>query len=379
MVNCRQSVIKGSLLANRIQASLIAVAISAAFAGGNASWAQSNPNQQKPGQKQSSQNQSNAKQSGQSNAQKKATAQKKSTQQASKTAKKKSDKARVARAARNPDDRMSDDSRIGVQSAFSEAKLNSSAVLVMDQISGEVLVEKNPDAILPIASITKLMTALVVAEADLSMNDLIEISQEDADLEKGVKSRLRVGTLLSRGELMHLALMSSENRAAHALGRTYPGGMNAFVEAMNIKAAQLGMTASRFVEPTGLNAGNVASPRDLARLVEEAYLVPLIREYSTANALLVRVGGKQHQFRNSNSLVRADTWELGLSKTGFIREAGRCLVMQAEVERRPVIVIMLDAAGKQQRVRDAEMIRRWLIQQAETKPPANRAAAAPRA
>lgn len=374
MVNCRQSVFKGSFLANRIQASLIAVAISAAFAGGNASWAQSNPNQQKPGQKQS-----NAKQSGQANAQKKATAQKKSTQQASKTAKKKSDKARVARVARNPDDRMSDHSRIGVQSAFSEAKLNSSAVLVMDQISGEVLVEKNPDAILPIASITKLMTALVVAEADLSMNDLIEISQEDADLEKGVKSRLRVGTLLSRGELMHLALMSSENRAAHALGRTYPGGMNAFVDAMNIKAAQLGMTASRFVEPTGLNAGNVASPRDLARLVEEAYLVPLIREYSTANALLVRVGGKQHQFRNSNSLVRADTWELGLSKTGFIREAGRCLVMQAEVERRPVIVIMLDAAGKQQRVRDAEMIRRWLIQQAETKPPANRAAAAPRA
>ena len=260
---------------------------------------------------------------------------------------------------------MSAGSKLGLQSAMTEASLKSSSVLVVDQISGEVLFEKNPDSVLPIASITKLMTALVVAEADLPMSEMLRITQEDADLEKGVGSRLSVGTRLTRGELMHLALMSSENRAAHALGRTYPGGMEAFVVAMNIKARQLGMSATQFTEPTGLNAGNVSSPRDLVRLVEEAYLVPIIREYSTAQNLMVQVGSRSQQFRNSNALVRTESWELGLSKTGFIREAGRCLVMQAEVERRPVILVMLDAPGTQHRLRDAEMIRRWLIQQAE--------------
>ena len=296
-------------------------------------------------------------------------AQQKKTQQAKKKtqqAKKKSQQTKkVARTPRNPNDRMSAGSKLGLQSAMTEASLKSSSVLVVDQISGEVLFEKNPDSVLPIASITKLMTALVVAEADLPMSEMLRITQEDADLEKGVGSRLRVGTRLTRGELMHLALMSSENRAAHALGRTYPGGMDAFVVAMNIKARQLGMSATQFTEPTGLNAGNVSSPRDLVRLVEEAYLVPLIREYSTAQNLMVRVGSRSQQFRNSNALVRTEAWELGLSKTGFIREAGRCLVMQAEVERRPVILVMLDAPGTQHRLRDAEMIRRWLIQQAE--------------
>lgn len=296
-------------------------------------------------------------------------AQQRKTQQAKKKtqqAKKKSQQTKkVARTPRNPNDRMSAGSKLGLQSAMTEASLKSSSVLVVDQISGEILFEKNPDAVLPIASITKLMTALVVAEADLPMSEMLRITQEDADLEKGVGSRLRVGTRLTRGELMHLALMSSENRAAHALGRTYPGGMDAFVVAMNIKARQLGMSATQFTEPTGLNAGNVSSPRDLVRLVEEAYLVPLIREYSTAQNLMVRVGSRSQQFRNSNALVRTEAWELGLSKTGFIREAGRCLVMQAEVERRPVILVMLDAPGTQHRLRDAEMIRRWLIQQAE--------------
>jgi D-alanyl-D-alanine endopeptidase (penicillin-binding protein 7) len=300
-------------------------------------------------------------------------AQQKKTQQV----KKKSQQTKkVARTPRNPNDRMSAGSKLGLQSAMTEASLKSSSVLVVDQISGEILFEKNPDSVLPIASITKLMTALVVAEADLPMSEMLRITQEDADLEKGVGSRLRVGTQLTRGELMHLALMSSENRAAHALGRAYPGGMDAFVVAMNIKARQLGMSATQFTEPTGLNAGNISSPRDLVRLVEEAYLVPLIREYSTAQNLMVRVGSRSQQFRNSNALVRTEAWELGLSKTGFIREAGRCLVMQAEVERRPVILVMLDAPGTQHRLRDAEMIRRWLIQQAEKpnklapKPPA---------
>lgn len=291
------------------------------------------------------------------------------------SAKKKQASTKVARKPRDPNDRMSAGSKLGLQSAMTEASLKSSAVLVIDQISGEVLFEKNPDSVLPIASITKLMTALVVAEADLPMTEMLAITQEDADLEKGVGSRLRVGTRLNRGELMHLALMSSENRAAHALGRTYPGGMDAFVDAMNIKAQQLGMASSRFTEPTGLNAGNISTPRDLVRLVEESFLVPLIREYSTSQNLLIRVGGRSQQFRNSNALVRTDSWDLGLSKTGFIREAGRCLVMQAEVEKRPVILVMLDAPGTQHRLRDAEMIRRWLMQQAEkplpaAKPPA---------
>ena len=292
------------------------------------------------------------------------------------SAKKKQASAKVARNPRDPNDRMSAGSKLGLQSAMTEASLKSSAVLVIDQISGEVLFEKNPDSVLPIASITKLMTALVVAEADLPMTEMLAITKEDADLEKGVGSRLRVGTRLNRGELMHLALMSSENRAAHALGRTYPGGMEAFVDAMNIKAQQLGMASSRFTEPTGLNAGNISTPRDLVRLVEESFLVPLIREYSTSQNLLVRVGKRSQQFRNSNALVRTDSWDLGLSKTGFISEAGRCLVMQAEVEKRPVILVMLDAPGTQHRLRDAEMIRRWLMQQAEKQLPAAKPPAA---
>lgn len=286
------------------------------------------------------------------------------TQQA--VSKRQSTKPRQSLVRRDPTNRMSAGTRLGLRSALSDLALNSSAVLVVDQISGEVLVEKNPNSVLPIASITKLMTALVVAEAELPMGEAITITDDDADLEKFSKSRLRVGTTLSRGQVMHLALMSSENRAAHALGRTYPGGMQAFVEAMNVKALQLGMKDSRFVEPTGLNAGNVSSPRDLVRLVEEAHQIPEIRQYSTAKDLIVRVGGRNQHFMNSNALARGDRWELGLSKTGFIKEAGRCLVMQAEVEDRPVIMVMLDAQGKTQRIHDAERIRRWLIQQAET-------------
>ena len=288
-----------------------------------------------------------------------------------KAQKAKAPKARREAVKRDPRNRMSAKSKLGVQSAMTTAALSSSAALVVDQISGEVLFEKNPNTVLPIASITKLMTALVVAEADLPMDEMLTITQEDADLEKGVKSRLAVGTRLTRGEFMHLALMSSENRAAHLLGRNYPGGLDAFVAAMNIKAKHLGMTDSRFVEPTGLSASNVSSPRDLVRLVEESHRVEEIREYSTARKLNIRVRGRDTQFINTNALARGDQWDLGVSKTGFIREAGRCLVMQAEVDRRPVIMIMLDASGKEQRLRDAERLRRWIIQQADQAPRSN--------
>ena len=250
-------------------------------------------------------------------------------------------------------------------SMVQSVRLNSSAAMVVDQVSGQVLIEKNADAELPIASITKLMTALVVLDAHLPLDEKIIITRSDARLEKNPPSRLPVGARLTRGELLHLALMSSENRAAQALGRSYPGGLSAFVRAMNVKAVKLGMASTRFTEPTGLNSGNVSSPRDLIRLVEEAYLHPEIRRYSTAKQLSIKVRGRTLQFRNSNVLVRAERWDLGLSKTGFIRDAGRCLVMQAEVESRPVIIVMLDAQGKRHRVRDAETIRKVLIQKAD--------------
>ena len=278
-------------------------------------------------------------------------------------------KKRVARVVRDPENVMSAGTRMGLRSALSDVALNSSAVIVIDQISGEALVEKNPDAVLPIASITKLMTALVVLDAGLPLDELLAITKEDAELEKNPKSRLPVGALFTRGELMHLALMSSENRAAHALGRNYPGGIQAFVEAMNVKALKIGMTRAHFTEPTGLNNGNVASPRDLVRLVEESYLIPEIREYSTARDLVVRVRGRPVQFMNSNTLARGEEWDLGVSKTGFIRDAGRCLVMQAEFEARPVIMVMLDAQGKRQRERDAQRIRDFILQQAGSSRP----------
>jgi serine-type D-Ala-D-Ala endopeptidase (penicillin-binding protein 7) len=252
-----------------------------------------------------------------------------------------------------------------IASMVQSVRLNSSAAMVVDQVSGQVLIEKNADAELPIASITKLMTALVVLDAQLPLDEKIIITRSDARLEKNPPSRLPVGARLTRGELLHLALMSSENRAAQALGRSYPGGLSAFVRAMNVKAVKLGMASTRFTEPTGLNSGNVSSPRDLIRLVEESYLHPEIRRYSTAKQLNITVRGRTLQFRNSNVLVRAERWDLGLSKTGFIRDAGRCLVMQAEVESRPVIIVMLDAQGKQHRVRDAETIRKVLIQKAD--------------
>lgn len=238
--------------------------------------------------------------------------------------------------------------------------LKSGVAFVMDQDTSEVLLAKNPEAVLPIASLTKLMTSLVVVEAGLSLDEMLEISEADIDTEKGSRSRLAVGTRLSRLEMLHLALMASENRAANALGRHYPGGLPAFVAAMNRKAHALGMADTRYVEPTGLSSLNRSTAPDLARLVKAAYQFPLIRELSTSPERAVDVGARTVQFRNTNGLVRNPTWDIGLQKTGYIAEAGRCLVMQAELAGRKLIMVFLDSAGKYSRLGDAERVRRWI-------------------
>jgi D-alanyl-D-alanine endopeptidase (penicillin-binding protein 7) len=248
----------------------------------------------------------------------------------------------------------------GLHLTQDDLDLKSSVALVMDQDTHEVLVRKNDSAVLPIASLTKLMTGLIVSEAKLPMDEAITISQDDVDTEKHSSSRLKVGTTLTRGELTHLALMSSENRAAHALGRTYPGGMNAFVEAMNAKAQLLGMKDTRYVEPTGLSSSNQSSAQDLARLVGMASRDPLLSEFSTSPGHEVAVGNRMMKFNNTNRLVKNPAWEIGLQKTGFINEAGQCLVMSAKVAGRKLIFVFLDSAGKLSRIGDAERVRKWV-------------------
>jgi D-alanyl-D-alanine endopeptidase (penicillin-binding protein 7) len=238
--------------------------------------------------------------------------------------------------------------------------LKSSVAFVMDQDTNEVLLAKNSDAVLPIASLTKLMTAMVVVEAKLALDESITITSDDVDTEKNSSSRLAVGATLTRGELLHLALMSSENRAAHALGRIYPGGMQAFVAAMNRKAQFLNMSDTKYVEPTGLSSQNQSSARDLATLVKAAYQQPLIRELSTSREYAVHLGKRQVQFHTTNSLVRNPSWDIGLQKTGYIVEAGRCLVLQARMAGRKLIMVFLDSAGKYSRQADAERVRRWI-------------------
>jgi len=248
----------------------------------------------------------------------------------------------------------------GLHRAPDALSLKSSVAFVIDQDTKEVLLHKNELAVLPIASITKLMTGVLVSEARLPMDDLITISQDDVDMEKGSRSRLTVGTALSRGELLHLALMSSENRAAHALGRTFPGGIPHFVSLMNAKAAELGMAATSYVEPTGLSSKNQSSAKDLATLVNYAYADPTLREYSTSPGHQVEVGRRTLQFNNTNRLVKNPAWDIGLQKTGYISEAGQCLVMQAKVAGRKIIMVFLDSAGKLSRIGDAERVRRWV-------------------
>lgn len=252
----------------------------------------------------------------------------------------------------------------GLRSTDDPLNLGSSVALVIDQDTDEVLFSKNPEAVLPIASITKLMTALVVVAADQPMDELITVTQADVDTHKGSSSRLHVGARLTRGEMLHLALMSSENRAAHALGRHYPGGLSAFVSAMNAKAQLLGMADSRFADPTGLLSDNLSTATDLALLVRAASEVPLIRELSTARETAVAVGRRQLQYRNSNALVRDPEWDIGLQKTGYISEAGRCVVMQAEMAGRKLIMVLLDSAGAYARTRDAQRLRTWLASDA---------------
>jgi D-alanyl-D-alanine endopeptidase (penicillin-binding protein 7) len=263
----------------------------------------------------------------------------------------------------------------GLHATDDPLDLKSSVALVIDQDTHQVLFSKNPQAVLPIASITKLMTALVVTEAGLPLDEMLSISQHDVDTEKGSRSRLTVGTQLTRGEMLLLALMSSENRAAHALGRHYPGGMDAFVGAMNAKAQLLGMSDTRYVEPTGLSSRNRSSANDLARLVDAAYAHPIIRELSTSREAQVDVGKRQLQYRSTNGLVRNPEWDIGLQKTGYISEAGRCLVMQAELAGRKLIMVLLDSAGRYSRIGDAERIRKWLD---ETVAPAALQSAGPR-
>jgi D-alanyl-D-alanine endopeptidase (penicillin-binding protein 7) len=248
----------------------------------------------------------------------------------------------------------------GLHQVSDPLELKSSVALVMDQDTKEVLLSKNDHAVLPIASLTKLMTGLLISEAKLPMDEHITITQDDVDTEKHSSSRLRVGTTLTRGEMMHLALMSSENRAAHALGRTYPGGLNAFVGQMNAKAKLLGMTGTRYVEPTGLSSSNQSSAHDLAILVNVAHADPLLRELSTSPNFEVAVGNRMMQFNNTNGLVKSDNWDIGLQKTGYISEAGRCLVMQAHVAGRKLIMVFLDSAGRFSRLADAERVRHWM-------------------
>jgi D-alanyl-D-alanine endopeptidase (penicillin-binding protein 7) len=263
--------------------------------------------------------------------------------------------------------------------------LRSAAALVIDEETGEILYGKNADAVVPIASITKLMTAMVTLDAGLDLDEPIKMTEEDAEVGQGRRrARLPVGTTLTRGELMQLALMASENRAAAALGRAYPGGMDAFVKAMNAKAHELEMTGSRFVEPTGLSSENVSTAEDLAKLVRAAKDYPVIAEYSTTPSAEYKIGKRKVAFANTNGLVRAHDWEIGLSKTGFINAAGRCLVMQAKVAARSVIIVLLDSVGKYTRIGDANRIRQWLDPSftppvAATKPSVRtRAAAAPK-
>ena len=248
----------------------------------------------------------------------------------------------------------------GLHGAHDALALKSSVALVIDQDTHEVLFSKNEQAVLPIASLTKLMTGLVVSEAKLPMDEKITISQADVDTEKGSTSRLRVGAELSRGELLHLALMSSENRAANALGRTYPGGLPVFVGLMNAKARLLGMDDTSYVEPTGLSSRNQSSARDLALLVNIAYGDPVLRELTTSPSHQVAIGKRTLRFNTTNRLVKNPSWDIGLQKTGYISEAGQCLVMQTKVAGRKLIMVFLDSAGKLSRLGDAERVRRWV-------------------
>ncbi len=249
-----------------------------------------------------------------------------------------------------------------VNALIGEPNLVSSSVLIVDQQSGRLLYAKNDRDVLPIASITKLMTALVVLESGAPMHEVIEITEDDRDQLKASSSRLRIGAQLSRETLLELALMASENRAASALARAHPGGKPAFVAAMNRRAAALGMRDTHFGDPTGLDKTNVSTAADLVRLVQADWHNPTIRVFSTSSSRDVAVGRQTLRFNNTNPLLRTPhpDWQISLSKTGFIEEAGHCLVMRATVAERDVVIVLLNAQGKLTRIGDANRIRRWM-------------------
>jgi len=252
-----------------------------------------------------------------------------------------------------------------------DLSLRSNVALVVDQSTGAAVIAKNVEEVHPIASITKLMTAQVLLDAQLPMAERVLITEDDKDTERNSRSRLRVGSELSRADLLQLALMASENRAAHALARSFPGGLPAFVQAMNLKAKTLGMNNSRFVDPTGLSSNNVSTASDLVKLVRSGDRYALIREYSTQPSREVEVLGRMVRFSNTNRLVGSDHWDISLSKTGFINEAGRCLVMQAKIDGRPLTIVLLDSVGMMTRIGDANRIRKWLaLQAAQARAPA---------
>jgi serine-type D-Ala-D-Ala endopeptidase (penicillin-binding protein 7) len=249
---------------------------------------------------------------------------------------------------------------IGLHSVDDPLDLRSGVAVVVDGRSNEVLFAKNPAAVLPIASITKLMTAMVTLDAGQSLSEILEISSDDLNPERYSRSRLAPGSRLTRAEMMQLALMASENRAAYALARNFPGGLQSFLEAMNNRAKSLGMRDTRFLDPTGLSSGNVSSGQDLVKLVQAAAAYPIVRQYSTASELAVDTGIRALNFRNTNRLIDSSEWQIALSKTGYISEAGNCLVMQTRIEGRPLIMVLLDADGRRARYGDAERLRNWL-------------------
>jgi len=238
--------------------------------------------------------------------------------------------------------------------------LKSGSAFIVDEQTGTVLYSRNAKSAAPIASITKLMTALVVLEAEQPLDEVLEITKADRDTIHGSGSRLAPGTKLSRGDLLHLALMSSENRAAHALGRNYPGGLPAFVKAMNVKARSLGMTSARFSDPTGLSSQNVCNAVDLSKLVLAASHEPIIRRFSTDEKHTITVRKQPMEFRNTNALVRKDDWDIAVQKTGYTSDAGECLVMKTVIERRPIVIVLLNSFGKLTRVADARRVRKWV-------------------
>ncbi|CAI8952576.1 MULTISPECIES: D-alanyl-D-alanine endopeptidase [Burkholderia] len=239
--------------------------------------------------------------------------------------------------------------------------LRSSVAYVVDQNTGEPLFDKNSHAVVPIASISKLMTAMVVLDAKSPMTDQLEVTDDDRDYEKGTGSRLSVGSVLSREDMLHIALMASENRAAAALSRYYPGGRPAFIAAMNAKAKSLGMNDTHFENSTGLSSSNVSSARDLVKMVNAAYQYPMIRQFSTDRTYDVYTGKRNLVYNSTNALIRGNgSWDIGLQKTGFINEAGECLVMQATIHGRPMVMVLLDSFGKYSRFADASRLRNWL-------------------